>query len=95
MKFECRGWSTQSRNGRFYQYLSMAILKGESNIPFKLFQIFLDTIDRCPVQRKAKALAETHVHCAKPLLKKATKKQINQMLEGKTIKASDLLNELD
>ena len=91
MKIECRGWSTQYRNKRYFQYLSMAILKGESQIPIKLFQIFLDTIDRCPIQRKAKSLANTHVHCAREILKNATPEQKQMMLEGRTLKASELL----
>lgn len=91
MKIECRGWSTQYRNKRYFQYLSMAILKGESQIPIKLFQIFLDTIDQCPIQRKAKSLADSHVHCAREILKNATKEQKQMMLEGMTLKASELL----
>jgi len=91
VRIECRGWSTQYRDGRYFQYLSMGIFKGDSQVAFKLFQIFLDTIDRCPIQRKAKAQSNTHVHCARPLLKNATEEQFNQMLEGKTIKASDLI----
>ena len=69
----------------------MDVFKGDSHIPIKLFQIFLDTIDHCPIQRKAKAQAQTHVHCAREILKNATKEQKNQMLEGHTLKASDLL----
>tara|TARA_A100001515_G_C4557878_1_gene205599 strand:- start:536 stop:748 length:213 start_codon:yes stop_codon:yes gene_type:complete len=69
----------------------MAVLEGESQLPIKLFQIFLDTIDHCPIQRKAKALAETHVHCAREILKNATDEQKNLMLQGHTLKASDLL----
>lgn len=69
----------------------MAILKGESQIPIKLFQIFLDTIDQCPIQRKAKSLADSHVHCAREILKNATKEQKQMMLEGRTLKASELL----
>ena len=56
-----------------------------------LFQIFLDGIQSCPIQRKAKALAETHILAAQPLLKGATKAQIERMRAGETIKASELL----
>tara|TARA_R100000808_G_scaffold8658_1_gene24412 strand:+ start:1420 stop:1629 length:210 start_codon:yes stop_codon:yes gene_type:complete len=56
-----------------------------------LFQIFLDGIQSCPIQRKAKALAETHTQAALPMLKRATKAQIEQMRAGETIKASELL----
>tara|TARA_R110000824_G_scaffold334226_2_gene520807 strand:+ start:2392 stop:2601 length:210 start_codon:yes stop_codon:yes gene_type:complete len=57
----------------------------------KLFQIFLDGIDSCPIQRKAKALAESHILAANPIIKGATKAQIERMRAGETIKASELL----
>ena len=62
-----------------------------TGIAVNLFQIFLDGIDSCPIQRKAKALSESHILAAQPLLKGATKAQIERMRAGETIKASELL----
>jgi len=62
-----------------------------NGIAVKLFQIFLDGIQSCPIQQKAKAQAETHSQAARPLLKRATEAQIERMRAGETINASELL----